>query len=100
MEKILVHPPEGIPPRLLIDYRANCLEALAAAKNALARSDHETTRVFGHRLKGTGRAYGIPVLTEIGASIEDASTRDDDLQIQRQVAYLDEYLNHIEIAGA
>lgn len=99
MEKILVHPPKGLPPRLLIDYRANCLEALAAAKSALARCDHDSTRVLGHRLKGTGGAYGIPALTEIGASIEEASARDDDIQIQRQVAYLEEYLNHIEIAG-
>ncbi len=99
MEKILVHPPQGIPPSLLRFYRANCLEALAAAKSALARADHDSTRVFGHRLKGTGGAYGIPALTEIGACIEEASARDDDFQIQRQVAYLEDYLNRIEIAG-
>lgn len=97
LEKILIHAPAGLPPKLVSGYVTNCCKATAAAKAAMNRSDYEQTSILGHRLKGTGGAYGIPVLTEIGSLIEEASLRGDTSEVQRQVARLEEYLGRIEI---
>ncbi len=97
-EKVLVRPPIGLSARMLSEYLDRCLAALLAAKMAADRSDYGGTRVIGHRLKGTGAAYGVAGLTEIGTLIEDASRREDTDEVRRQVAALETYLSRIEVA--
>jgi len=99
LEKILVQPPKGIPPRLLTDYIKNCQEAVASAKAAIGRSDYRHTSVLGHRLKGTGGAYGIPAITDMGSFMEQASLQNNGVEVQHQVARLEEYLSQIEIVS-
>lgn len=99
-EKILVRPPKGIPPKLLAEYLYRCVSALPGVKEALERSDLKHTQVFGHRLRGTGAAYGLPILTEIGALIEEASIRRETAELRRHVAELEANLSQIEIASA
>lgn len=96
-DKILVQAPGGIPPRLLAEYIERCFVALPAVKQALDQSDYRETGVFGHRLRGTGDAYGVPLLTEIGSRIEDASSRADTAELRRQVTALEDYLEQLEI---
>ena len=96
-EKIPIQPPQGIPSKMVVGYLNRCLSALPDVKAALDRSDHGFTPVFGHRLKGTGGAYGVPALSEIGVLIEEASIRRDTAAVLSQVAALEEYLGRIEI---
>lgn len=95
--KVSLQAPNGIPPRLVADYLKNCSKGLQSLKAAVAQSDYEQTRVLGHRLRGTGGAYGIPTVTQIGSLIEEASLRGDPSELRRQVAELEEYLGRIEI---
>ena len=96
-EKTSVQAPRGVPSKMVTEYVNRCLRTLPDALAALDRSDHAYLRIFGHRLKGTGGAYGIPALTEIGSAIEAAAGRDDATELRRQVASLEECLNRIEI---
>jgi len=96
-EKISVQAPPGVPASLLTQYIDRCLTALPAAKTALDRSDYGHVRVFGHRLKGSGGAYGIPVLTTIGSGLEDAARRGDMACLRSGIAELEAYLGRIEV---
>jgi HPt (histidine-containing phosphotransfer) domain-containing protein len=96
-EKISLHAPAGIPASMLADYVRRCLAALPDVEAALDRLDHNYLRVYGHRLKGSGGGYGIPVITQLGALIEDAARRSDTARVQSQIAALVVYLNRIEI---
>jgi len=96
-EKILVQAPEGIPQRMVTEYVNRCLAGLPKAVEALNRSDYGQLRIFGHRLRGSGGAYGIPALTEIGLAMETAASQDDASQLWRQVAALQACLEQIDI---
>lgn len=98
-EKILVHAPPGVPSRLLVEYVSRCMSALPDLQTALDQSDHGQMRVFGHRLRGTGGAYGFPALTEIGSLIEQASSSGDTAELRRHVAALEAYLSRVEIVS-
>ena len=86
-----------LPSKLLVQYIERCLSAIPALKKALDRSDLKPLFVFGHQLRGTGGAYGIPVLTDIGSVIEQAALREDTDEVRLQVALLEEYLARVEI---
>jgi HPt (histidine-containing phosphotransfer) domain-containing protein len=96
-EKISVHAPPGIPASMVTAYVRRCLAALEEASAALDRLDYEYLRVHGHRLKGSGGGYGLPLLTKVGLVIEDAAKRGDATELQAQIAALEAYLSRIEI---
>ncbi len=96
-EKILVQAPRGIPARMVQEYVDRCLRALPGTKTALDQFDYSHMRVFGHRLRGSGGGYGLPVLTEIGSVLEEAALRGDTAELQAQVAALEAYLSRLEI---
>lgn len=98
VEKVLVHPAPGLQRQFVMDYLDRCRASLLALQKAVAAPAFEETRVFGHRIKGSGGGYGIPRLTEIGARIEQASRNRDAGEVQRQMAALGEYLNQVEVA--
>jgi HPt (histidine-containing phosphotransfer) domain-containing protein len=97
VENISIHAPAGIPASMVLDYVRRCLAALPDAEAALDRADHTYLRSYGHRLKGSGGGYGIPVITQLGALIEDAARSGDTAQVQSQIATLEVYLSRIEI---
>lgn len=96
-DKISIRTPEGIPPRMVTEYVNRCVAGLPLAVEALDRSDHGHLRVFGHRLRGSGGAYGIPALTEIGSAIERAALQHDASELRLQLAALEACLSQIEI---
>ena len=97
IERILVQVPRGIPPKMVKQYVDRCLKTLPDAVAALGRSDYAYLRIFGHRLKGTGGAYGIPGLTDIGSAIEAAARRDETPELKSQIAALEACLSRIEV---
>ena len=96
-EKILVPPPPGVPARMLTNYVKRSLAALPAAETAMNQLDFGHMRVLGHRLRGSGGAYGIPGLTEIGLRIEETALRGDTAELRRHLDELGAYLGRIEI---
>jgi hypothetical protein len=96
-EKISIEPPPGLPANMVAEYVQRCLEALPAAKLALDGLDHNYLRVYGHGLKGSGGGYGIPVLTEIGSSIQEAARRGDNGVLRDRLVALEVYLHRVEI---
>jgi HPt (histidine-containing phosphotransfer) domain-containing protein len=97
-EKIVVHAPRGIPSQKLVEYLERCRANLRTLADAIDRLDYQRAQVFGHRTRGTGGAYGIPKITELGAFIEEAAVQRNESEIRRYAGSLEAYLNRIEVA--
>lgn len=95
--RISVRAPKGLSPEMLRAYVGRCQTSLAAAEAALERLDYERLRVYGHHLKGSGGAYGIPPLTELGRLIEVAAVRKDAAELRSQLSALEKYLPRLDI---
>lgn len=55
---------------------------------ALADSDFQTIENMGHKLSGSGSAYGLDTVSTLGRDIEEAARRNDAERIRR---LLDDY---------
>ena len=96
--KITVRPPQGLPPELLERYLGRCRNEIPRLAAAIEQGDYKSVRVTGHNMKGTGRAYGFPELTETGALIEAAAAAECAAELREHVARLAEYFANVEIA--
>ena len=72
-------------------------QELGELQDALAKSDAETVRLLGHRLKGTGAAYGFPDLTRMVAAIETAGKENDLTAAARLAGELAAFLYGVQV---
>jgi HPt (histidine-containing phosphotransfer) domain-containing protein len=94
-----VKPPvTELPQTLVSEYLQNCRRDLAQLKAALAAGEYETARRLGHQMKGTGKPYGFPEITQIGRAIEWAASKHAALELDRRIQRLEVCLNSIELA--
>ena len=98
--RIPVHPPDGLPYKVVATYLDNCRNGLQSLQDAIARLDYDFVRVYGHRMKGCGAAYGFPELTETGASIEQAAHARKDDDLRSCAAVLEAHLESFEVVEA
>ncbi len=99
MEKfqIVIDPDlEPLMPRYF-DIRWRELEEM---EQSIKHHDANTTRMLGHKLKGTGTSYGFPKLTELGAAIEIAGKAGDLAEAESLAAEVRSYLENVEIVYA
>jgi histidine phosphotransfer protein HptB len=85
---------EAIAPRYLSARRKELPEMVAL----LAASDFEQISSRGHNMKGTGRSYGFPDLSEIGAALERSAKQQDKEAIDKQLLRLANYLESVQIS--
>ena len=96
---LLVPPPVELPQALVSQYLQRCRDDLAQLKAALAAGEYETARRLGHQMKGTGKPYGFPGLTQIGRAIEWAASKRAALELDSRIQRLEVCLNSIELAS-
>jgi len=77
---------------LIPGYLANRQKDLGRIRDALAAGDFQTLRIIGHDLKGSGGAYGIPPLSELGGRLEKAALAADAAQVTQLRAELEAFL--------
>jgi len=96
-EKVLIRAPQGLSRQMVVDFIERYRTSLPNLRDALDRSDYAQAKVFGHRLSGTGGAYGMPVLTELGAAIEDAAAQKNKSELEAQTEMFAAYLSRLEV---
>lgn len=72
--------------------------ALFAAASELKAGDFGPMQSFAHNLKGCGRGFGFPHLTEVGRAMERAARDRDAASLQVQIEGLRLYLTAVEVA--
>ncbi len=91
-EKIIVKV-EAYLERILPRYLVGRREEVVSLLGGTMPDDLETIRVFGHRMKGTGGAYGLDAITEIGQTLEQAAIHESLNEIED---LLDGFLNYLD----
>jgi HPt (histidine-containing phosphotransfer) domain-containing protein len=90
--------PKTLPRALVSQYLQSCRGDLAHLKTALTAGEYESARRLGHRMKGTGKPYGFPGLTQIGRAIEWAASQHAASELESRIQRLEACLNSIELA--
>ena len=78
-------------------YLGNRQKDLISLAEAVALGDWQRIRLIGHGMKGSGRGYGFPVISEIGRGLENAASEESSQQIQSGIQHLQQYLGRLEI---
>jgi HPt (histidine-containing phosphotransfer) domain-containing protein len=92
-------PPAKLPQALVCQYLQGCRRDLLQLKAALAAEEYETARRLGHQMKGTGKPYGFPGLTQLGRAIEWAASKRAAPELASRIQRLEVCLNSIELAS-
>jgi|SRR5579862_1000804 len=98
VQPLLIQPPEDLPRELVVGYLEKCRHDLTKLKAALGRREFESVEGLGHQMKGTGRPYGFPVLTDLARLIELAAKHRNFTELGVQVGTLELYLSQVEVA--
>ncbi len=91
-ERIIVHV-EAYLERILPRYLVGRREEVVSLLGRTVPNDLDTIRVLGHRMKGTGGAYGLDAITEIGRTLEQAAIHQSINEIED---LLDGFLNYLD----
>lgn len=82
---------------LIPGFLENRNNDLIQLTTALQQGDFEKLAVIGHTLKGIGGGYGFPMITDLGAAIQQAAKVQDAQKASQLVAELKAYLENVEI---
>ncbi len=94
--KIILHV-EAHLAKILPGFLARRHEDMKSMGEVLAQGDYETIRIFGHRMKGTGGAYGLDAITDIGQSLEQAAKNQNSEEMRELLGSFLAYLDCVEI---
>ena len=95
----MIPPSTELPQELISQYLQACRGDLAQLKAALAAGEYETARRLGHQMKGTGKPYGYPELTQLGRAIEWAASKQAAPELESRIQRLEACLNSIEFTS-
>ena len=96
VQPILVAMPCGLED-IVPGYLAARKDELPEMARLLAAGGFHRLANLGHNMKGTGDSYGFPVLTEIGATVEQAAKQADSGAVSEQLTKLKQYLDRVEV---
>ena len=94
-EVVRIDDPEIVP--LVPTFLDNRRSELAMYREALAAGDYGRIQSNAHKMKGTGRGYGLAVISRIGGELELAAHEKDVAAMQRSIEELDAYLQRVRI---
>lgn len=70
---------------------------IGALRDALAATAFEKIRITGHKLFGSGSAYGLDEVSRLGERIEKAAEAGDSDSLERLIRDLEQYLRALKI---
>ncbi len=66
-------------------------------REAVAAKDFEAIELFAHRIKGVGKMYGFPIVTDIGQRLEVAAKEKNKNNAKTELAAMYLYLCEVKI---
>jgi CheY-like chemotaxis protein/HPt (histidine-containing phosphotransfer) domain-containing protein len=92
---VRIDDPEIAP--LVPEFLDNRRSELAMYRDALDTEDYGRIQASAHKMKGTGRGYGLGVISRIGGELELAAHQKDIEGMRRLIDELDAYLQNVKI---
>lgn len=84
--------------RLLNQYLERRQNDLGRLRGALADKDFDVIERTGHNLFGSGAAYGLEPVSELGARLEKAAQKRDETEISQLVDALEQFVSQVTIS--
>ena len=82
---------------LVPGYLEKRQQDVAVLKDAMNKQNYESIQGLGHRMKGTGEAYGFLGITQAGAEIEGGAKSKNNALIEKGIENLADYLERVEV---
>ncbi len=95
-ERIVVHADPDIADEIPW-YLGQVREYTEAIEKAMTENDFETIEDAGHRMKGSGEAFGFDAVSEMGKSLEQAAKGKDLDEIGTKLKELSRYIEVVEV---
>ena len=83
--------------RLISQYLKRRQADLKLLRTALADGNYEHIRIAGHNMSGSGGAYGLEKVSDLGAALEEAAAAADDKRIDDLIDQLDGFLSTVRL---
>lgn len=81
--------------RLIVRYFRNREADIQALRSALASGDFERISRTGHNLFGSGGAYGLTRISELGADLQSAAERHQVKRIGELIDSLEAFIDNV-----
>lgn len=85
--------------RLLAKYLERRKADLADLRSALSQNDFSRIERTGHNLFGSGAAYGLAPISEIGADLEQAAKDKDSARVTTIVDALERFVRRLTVTA-
>lgn len=82
---------------LMVRYLGRREADLGTLRSALAADDFESIRIKGHNLYGSGSAYGLDRISELGGEIEAAALGQNRTEITRLIGSLESFIRNLSV---
>ena len=86
------------PGKLVPDFLANRRADVDRLRNHIEAGEFDPIRAIGHKMKGTGRGYGFPRISEIGRALESAGADGDKGRARAATDALEAYLERVRVS--
>ncbi len=83
--------------KIVPDFLAKRRQDVKSMVEVLEQGDYEAIRIFGHRMKGTGGAFGLDEISHIGKSLEQAAKQEQGEEIKELLVRFSDYLERVEV---
>lgn len=83
--------------RLIVQYLNRRKADVDRLQDALNAGDFDLIRVAGHNMSGSGAAYGLNRVSEVGAALEQAAKSSDSAGIDSLIDQLDKILAAVRL---
>ena len=84
--------------KLIENYLQRREDDLSLLRASLEKGKFEDIRVKGHNLSGSGSAYGLDRISEIGKGLEIAAEGRDSIALVTHIDTLEKYLKKLRIS--
>ena len=93
--RIVVNDP--FAKRLMVRYLEKRRDDIDRLRAALARSDFDQIRDKGHNLFGSGSAYGLDRISELGAALEKSADKHDLEEVDQLIERLEAFICNVRV---
>lgn len=83
--------------RLIESYLSRRCKDVEVLRFSLEKNEFEEIRIKGHNLCGSGSAYGLDRISELGRFLEDAATEKDRMAVASSLDALESYLKKVRV---
>ena len=83
--------------RLMVRYLENRKDDIDAMRSALEIGDFDAIRNKGHNLFGSGSAYGLDAVSELGAALEKTAKKKNSEDIAQLIEKLEAFVSKVRV---